>query len=109
MTTTSTSRSSESFSITAVSVVLVGATIFGYGLLVVPQSTLGGAWIAAIGLSMLFSGLVSTVWAGDRLGLSAADRRRLSLTLAVLAAVLTVAFIVVNGATFESGEMASSG
>ncbi|EMA45216.1 hypothetical protein C449_08012 [Halococcus saccharolyticus DSM 5350] len=77
--------------------------MFGYGLLLVPVSVLGGGHIAAIGLSLVLSGLFATEWAGDRWGLSAADRRTLSLAFGVLAGLLLVAFVVVNFASFESG------
>lgn len=87
----------------AVLAVLLGAVILGYGLLLVPTSMLGGAWIAAIGLPLLLAGLLSTEWAGDRLGLPARDRRNASRALGVLAAVLLVAFVVVNFASFEPG------
>ena len=78
--------------------------MFGYGLLLVPTSVLGGAHVAAIGLSLSLAGLFATEWAGDRFGLSAADRRRLSLAFGLLAAVLLVAFVVINVASFESAE-----
>lgn len=80
---------------------LLGALVLAYGLLVVPQSALGGAWIVAVGLSVLLSGLLATEWAGDRLGLSASDRRRLSLAFAALGVFLALSFVVVNGATFD--------
>ena len=77
--------------------VIVGVLVFGVGLLLVPQSVLGGAWVAAIGLSLLLSGAFDTGWAGDEFGLSPAGRHRLSLAFAVLTAVLLVLFVVING------------
>ena len=105
MSTTTTSASGGSFGVASVVAVLVGALVFGYGLLLVPASVLGGVWIAAVGLSVVFSGVFATPWAGERFGLSSADRRNLSLAFAVLAMVLLVAFAVVNGATFEFREV----
>ena len=81
---------------------LVGAAILGYGLLLVPVSVLGGAWIAATGLSLGLSGLFATAWVGDRFGLSAATRRTLSLSFAVFAASLSVSFAAVTLASFET-------
>ena len=72
--------------------------------MLVQTSVLGGAHVAAIGLSLSLAGLFATDWAGGRLGLSAGARRRLSLAFALLAAVLLVAFAVVNVASFEAGE-----
>lgn len=45
-------NSGRSFGYTAAAV-LVGLFVFGYGLVLVPESTLGGGWIAAIGLSVV--------------------------------------------------------
>ena len=89
--------------------VLTGVIVVGYGLLVLSVSVLGGAWIAAIGLSMLLAGAFAAEWAGDQSGLSAAERRRLSTALAAVAIVLLVAFVVVNGATFEGPSVEQSG
>ncbi|WP_254544245.1 hypothetical protein [Halomarina pelagica] len=105
MTTSTTSASGGSFGVVTILAVLLGAAIVGYGLLLAPQSLIGGAWIAAVGLSLLLSGMFATEWAGDRFGLSAVDRRRLSLAFAGLAAFLLVAFVVVNFASFESAEI----
>lgn len=108
MTTTTSASSGGSFGIPSLLAVLLGGAILGYGLLVLPVSLLGGAWIAAIGLALLLSGLFATEWAGDRIGLSAADRRTLSLTFAIIALVLLVAFVVVNFASFEAFESGGS-
>lgn len=99
--------SGRSFGVAALLAVVAGAMVFGYGLLLGPVSVLGGAHVAAIGLSLVLSGVFATEWAGDRFGLSAADRRRLSLAFGVLAAVLLVAFVVLNWATFEVEELES--
>lgn len=106
MNSTSTATPSSSVSVVAVLAILVGASVFGYGLLLVPTSVLGGAWIAAVGLSLCLSGLFATAWVGDRLGLSAATRRTLSLSFAAFAAVLLVSFVVLNYASVESFESA---
>lgn len=56
----------------AVLMVLVGAAILGYGLLLVPVSALGGTRIAAIGLSFALAGPFATERVGERW----ASRRR---------------------------------
>ncbi|WP_339103165.1 hypothetical protein [Haloterrigena salinisoli] len=89
-------------SVVAALSVLIGAMAFGYGLLLVPASVLGGGWIAAIGLALILSGLFAADAVADRLGLAPNRRRRLSLLFAALALVLAVAFVAINGATFES-------
>jgi len=76
---------------------LVGLAVFGYGLLLVPLSALGGLWIAAVGLSLALAGLFNTRWVGDRFGLSPRDRRSLTVAFTVLSAVLLVSFVVVGG------------
>lgn len=98
----------DSVDTVAVLSALLGALVFGYGLLVLSVSVLGGGWIAAIGLVLLLSGAVRLETVGDRLGLSPDRRRGLSLAFAGLAVVLAVAFVAVNGATFEAGEIESS-
>lgn len=97
--------SRDVFGAVAVLAVIVEVLVFGYGLLLVPQSVLGGVWIAAIGLSLVLSGLFAAERAGD---LSPVARRRLSLAFVVLAVVLLAASVVVNGATFEAEEIESS-
>lgn len=82
--------------VVAVVGVFVGLLVVGYGALLVPTSALGAAWIAAIGLSLLLSGLVAVDAVGDRAGLSASARRAVSLGFVALAAFLFVAFVAVN-------------
>ena len=53
--------------------ILLGAAVFGYGLPLVPTSVLGGAHVAAIGLSLTLAGLFATGWVGDRFDLSPTD------------------------------------
>lgn len=108
MTTTHSSTSGGSFGIVALPTVLVGLMISGYGVLLLPLSGLGGAWIIAVGLSLLLAGLFASTWVRERMGLSAATGRRLSLAFATLAVLLLVAFVVVNGVTFEPGEASSA-
>lgn len=103
MTASDIASESGSIGFVAVLSAFVGVVVLGYGVLLVPTSVLGGAWLAAVGLSSLLAGLFSTGWAGDRFGLSAADRRKLSLAFGLLAAFLLVAFVVVNFASFEPG------
>ncbi|MFH5801466.1 hypothetical protein [Haladaptatus sp. CMAA 1911] len=103
MTKNNTTTSGSSFSVVAVLAVLFGLLVFGYGLLLVPVSVLGGAWVAAIGLSLLLAGVFATRWVGDRLELSAADQHTLSVAFSVLAVFLLVAYVVVNFASFELG------
>ncbi|WP_138797163.1 hypothetical protein [Halostella sp. PRR32] len=96
MDTASSTQSDRSFGYVSVTAVLIGLFVVGYGLLLVPQSLLGGAWIAAIGVAFALAGIFNTVWAGRRFGLSDGDRRTLTVTSVALAAVLTVAFVVIN-------------
>ena len=84
-------------------VAAVGAVLTGYGLLTLSTSLLGGAWLAVSGLCLLISGVFATAWAGERSGLSAERRRAVSVAFGLLGAALLVLFVVVNGATFESG------
>jgi len=88
---------------------LVGAAVVALGVLLLSQSGLGGAHIAAIGGSLFLSGAFSTRWIADRFGLSPADQRRWSLAFATLAGLLVVLFVVLNWATFEAGEPISEG
>ena len=84
---------------------LVGAPILGYGLLLVPASVLDSLHRR----SLLLSGVFAAEWAGDRFGLAPGTRRTLSIAFAGLAAILLVAFVVVNYASFKAGETASGG
>ncbi len=108
MTTNNTTTSGGSFSVAAVVAIFVGLLLFGYGLLLVPVSVLGGGWVAAIGLSVLFAGVFATRWIGDRLGISASDQHTLSVAFSVLAILLLGAYVVVNFALFEGGMSAIS-
>lgn len=101
MPTEDASTSGGSLDLRATLAMLLGALVLAYGLLVVLQSALGGGCIVAVGLSVLLSRLVTTEWAGERLGLSTSDQRRLSLAFAALGVLLALSFVVVNGATFE--------
>lgn len=102
-TTTTTTQSGRSVGYADLTAMLVGGAVFGYGLLLVSVSLLGGLWIAAVGLSLLLAGLFNTRYSGDRWGISAADRRTLTVTFTVLSAVLLVSFAVINGVGFEGG------
>jgi protein-S-isoprenylcysteine O-methyltransferase Ste14 len=90
-------QSGRSFGYAAVTTAFLGLLVSGYGLLLTPTSLLDGIWIAAIGFSVALAGVVGTLWAGRRLGLSAADRQTLSLSLSGLATVLLVGFLVADG------------
>jgi hypothetical protein len=105
---THTSTSDPAFGFVAVVAILLGVSIVGYGLVVVPQSALGGVWIAASGLALVVSGAVGSRWASDRWAFSPATRRRWSLACAILSVFLLGSFVVVNGATFESGTAEST-
>lgn len=108
-TTTTTTQSGRSFGYGAIAAVVVGALVFGYGLLLASVSPLGGLHVAAIGLSLVLAGTFSTPWAGRRLGVGDADRRTLTLAFTGLAAVLLVAFVVLNGfGGVEAGEESSA-
>jgi hypothetical protein len=87
---------------------IVGGGVVGLGMLLVPTSALGGLWIAGIGLALVLAGAVASDRVGGRAGLSAGIRSRLSLAFALVAAVLLVAFVVINFASIESGEVVGS-
>jgi hypothetical protein len=99
--TTTLPSSDSSNRVVALATVVLGAVTMGYGFVLLSQSGLGAAWIAAIGLALVLSGILATDSAGRRLGLSPGTRRTLSLSFAAIAAFLLVAFVVVNGASFE--------
>lgn len=101
-------QSDRSFGYAFVAAILVGVVVGGYGLLVTPVSVLGGGWIAATGLALALAGAFDTTWVGRRVGLTAADRRTLSLSCLAVAAICAVTFIVVNGfGGVEIGEAGS--
>lgn len=102
MTATSTA-SNRSAGVVAGAAVVLGLLAVAYGLLVLTVSVLGGLWITAIGLALALSGAFAVEWTGDRLGLAPATRRRLALSFAGLSVLLLVAFLAVNGATFQPG------
>lgn len=108
MTTSTNNTSSAAFGVVDVLAMVLGLFVFGYGLLLVPASLLGGAWIAAIGLSLALAGLFATEWAGRRFGLSASDRRSLSLAFGLVSIVLFVSFVAINWVEF-SGPFAEEG
>ena len=87
---------------------VLGLLATAYGLLVLPASVLGGVHIVAIGGSFLLAAVVSTGWAGERFGLAPRQQRRAALALAGVGVLLAVAFVLLNGATFEPGASASS-
>jgi hypothetical protein len=105
--TTTDAQSGRSFGYVSVAAVIVGAFVFGYGLLLVSMSLLGGVWIATIGLSLALAGVFDTAWAGGRLGRSESDLGGLSLSCLGLAVVLSVAFVVINEVGVEYGETAN--
>jgi hypothetical protein len=74
---------------------------------VIPASSLDGAWIAVVGFSVALAGVFDTAWAGRRFGLSATDRRTLSVSFVALAVVLSVAFVVDGFGGVEFGERSS--
>ncbi|RNJ25384.1 hypothetical protein [Halosegnis longus] len=87
---------------------ILGVLATVYGLLVIPVSILGGVHSLAVGGSFLLGAVVTTGWAGERLDLTPGQQRRAALALATVGMLLTVVFVLVNGATFESGEAVSS-
>lgn len=101
MSQTRSARTSSSVTAVAVAAAVVGLVVLALGLSLVPESALGGAWIGAIGLSLLLAGAVTTDRVGDALGLSTGTRHRLALAFAGLAGFFLVTFVVVNFATFE--------
>lgn len=105
MTTTVTARSAGSFGYVPIAGMFVGTLVFAYGLLLVSVSPLGGAHIAAVGLSMFLGALFATEWSGQRLGLSTTDRRTLSWAFTGIAVVLLIVFVAINGTTFEENSV----
>lgn len=99
---TQTSRSSPGF--LPVLVASLGVVLLGYGALVFAASPLGGAWLAVTGLSLLLSGALATDWVADWFGLSAGQRRALSLGFGVVGVALLALFVVVNYAVFTTSE-----
>jgi hypothetical protein len=79
--------------------------VFGYSLL--PVSALGGAWIAAVGASLLCAVLVGSTWGRRRLGLVPSSGTSAALGFLLLALLLAVSFVLVNGAAFEGGFVAA--
>lgn len=82
----------------------VGAALFVYGLLLLPVSTLGGLWIVAVGLSFVLSGAFAAPWVVAQLGITATRAERLSLVFALLGVLLLVAFVLLSGMQFDTGE-----
>jgi hypothetical protein len=87
---------------------LLGALVTASGLLVVPSSLLGGAWGVAIGLCLLGAVLLGSTRGRDLLGLPPEGGDTAALALVGLAAVLAVAFVAVNYASFAPGESGSA-
>lgn len=102
MSTETSTPTGDSFGVISIVATIVGLMVFAVGLLLVPESPLGGGWIAAIGLSLALSGLFAAEWVCNRIGLSTRSGRRAAVAFAVIAVVLLVAFVVVNYAGFES-------
>lgn len=96
--------SGDSFDVLAAAAIALGAFVVAYGLSLAAISGLAAAHIAAIGLALLLAGVFATEWAGRRFDLSASDQRRLATGLAALALLLLVLYVIINGATFSSGE-----
>ena len=109
MSATPSADAESSFRVMPALLMVVGAAVVGLGVLLLPQSGLGGAHVAAIGASLFLSGAISTRWAAARFDLSPADQRRWSLAFAALAGILVVLFVVLNWATFEAGESTGGG
>jgi dolichol kinase len=101
--TTTNSLSRGFAELAAVFAVGLGLLFAVYGVLVLPASALGGLWLVTIGLSYLLAGVLTTAWAGRRLGLAAGRRRSLAMALAVLGTLLLAAFVVVNYVSFAPG------
>jgi hypothetical protein len=108
MTTTRSSTASGPFGVVAVVAMGLGVLVATYGLLLVPESLLGGGHVAAIGVTLLLAGLFSTEWARNRWNLSESAQRRLVWGFLVLSALLLVTFVVLNAVSFE-GPFVESG
>jgi hypothetical protein len=81
-----------------------GLGITGFGLLLVQQSVLAAVWIGGIGVFLFLAGAIATDWVGDALGLGDTTRRRLALACAGLSVLFLLSFVLLNSASFESGE-----
>lgn len=96
MATGDTSWTSVLQSLAALISMLVGTVVYGYGLLVVTSSVVGGVHVAAIGASLFLAGLFSTTWTANRFDITPRSRRRLSLLFAALAFVLAAALLALS-------------
>ena len=99
-----TGSSHRSVGFLPVVVAALGVSLLGYGVLVVGASPLAGVWLGGSGLFLLLSGVVATPWAADRFGLTPAQQRTTALVFGVGGAALLLLFVVVNVASFGSGE-----
>jgi len=86
----------------------LGALVAAYGLLLVPESLLGGGHVVAIGVTLLLPGLFSTEWARNRWNLSPTAQSGPVWGFLALGALLLVAFIVLDVVLFE-GPFVESG
>lgn len=93
--------------VVALGAMALGALVAGFGVLVLPQSGLGGAWILAIGLSLFLAGFFASDLVVERMGLAPTTQRTLSLGFAVVAVLLLGSFVAVNAASFEAGSATS--
>jgi len=81
---------------------VVGGILALVGVLLLQSSLYGGVHTAAIGVSIFLAGMVSTRWAAVRWNMSPEDQRQWSLAFVVLAGLLTILFVVINYAGFDS-------
>jgi predicted phage tail protein len=94
-------ESGSTFRVLPAAAILVGAVLLGVGVLFLQSSLLAGLHVAAIGVSVLLAGVVSTRWAATRWNMSPEDQRNWSIAFTALAGLLTILFVVVNYASFE--------
>lgn len=111
MSTTTTVEATPSgvVGVVALAAMALGALVAAFGVLLLPQSGLGGAWIVAIGLSLFLAGFFAVDPVADRMGLAPRTQRTLSLGFAVLAVFLLGSFVAVNAVSFEAGTAISGG
>jgi len=84
-------------------VAALGVVLLGYGASAFSAAPLAGVWLAAAGLCLLLSGVVATPLVAGQFGLTTAQQRNAALVLGGVGALLLVAFLAVNVASFGAG------
>ena len=93
MNTSYTTTDNPAIGTNAALALLLGGIVQTYGLLLLPQSFLGGLHILSIGVALFVTGLLTTNWAQTTLNITAHRQRRWALTLGVLTVILLATYI----------------